>query len=199
MSKSFAMAGSRVGWIVGPEDAIHHLANLAINTTYGVPGYIEDAAVFALGAGAALEGAVCAPFHRQRNLARALVERQALVKSVPADGAMYLLLDIHATGLSGIAFAKALLEAERIAVMPGESLGAAAAGHVRLALTVDADRPGRCPDPASRFRALPRGLTTATTTGRANAGVGNTFAKAAVAEWAAPASRAARIAARPVA
>ncbi len=137
MSKSFAMTGSRVGWIVGPEEVIFHLSNLAIHTTYGVPGYIQDAAVFALGAGAALEGAVCAPFHRRRDLARTLLARQNLVKSIPAEGAMYVLLDIRATGLSGIAFATALLEAERIAVMPGESFGAAAAGYVRVALTVD--------------------------------------------------------------
>lgn len=52
---------------------------------------------------------------------------------------MYMLLDIRATGLSGIDFAKSLLDAERIAVMPGESFGQAAAGHVRLALTTDDD------------------------------------------------------------
>jgi arginine:pyruvate transaminase len=52
---------------------------------------------------------------------------------------MYVLLDIRATGLSGIDFATALREAERIAVMPGESFGAAAAAHVRVALTVDGD------------------------------------------------------------
>ncbi len=50
---------------------------------------------------------------------------------------MYLMLDIRATGLSGQDFALRLLDAERIAVMPGESFGQAAAGHVRVALTVD--------------------------------------------------------------
>jgi arginine:pyruvate transaminase len=53
---------------------------------------------------------------------------------------MYAMLDIRATGLTGEAFAEALLDAERIAVMPGESFGAAAAGHVRVAMTLpDAD------------------------------------------------------------
>ena len=46
------------------------------------------------------------------------------------------MLDIRATGLSGIDFAEALLERHMIAVMPGESFGAAAAGHIRVALTV---------------------------------------------------------------
>ena len=39
--------------------------------------------------------------------------------------------------MSGEAFAYALLEAHHIAVMPGESFGAAAAGHLRVAMTVD--------------------------------------------------------------
>ncbi|EPX86448.1 Aspartate/tyrosine/aromatic aminotransferase [Rubellimicrobium thermophilum DSM 16684] len=49
---------------------------------------------------------------------------------------MYAMLDLRATGLSGIAFAERLLEAEHVAVMPGESFGRAAAGHVRVAMTV---------------------------------------------------------------
>ena len=49
---------------------------------------------------------------------------------------MYLMLDIRATGLSGQHFALRLLEEERIAVMPGESFGRAAAGHLRIALTL---------------------------------------------------------------
>jgi arginine:pyruvate transaminase len=52
---------------------------------------------------------------------------------------MYAMLDLRATGLSGEAFAWRLLEEERIAVMPGSSFGEAAAGHVRVAMTVPDD------------------------------------------------------------
>jgi arginine:pyruvate transaminase len=64
---------------------------------------------------------------------------QAVVCAVPAGGAMYVMLDVRATGLSGEAFAARLLDAERIAVMPGESFGSAAAGHLRVALTIPDD------------------------------------------------------------
>jgi len=50
---------------------------------------------------------------------------------------MYMMLDITATGLSGEAFAYSLLEHHKIAVMPGESFGAAAAGHIRVAMTIE--------------------------------------------------------------
>ena len=39
--------------------------------------------------------------------------------------------------MTGIEFAEALLDEHLVAVMPGESFGKAAAGHVRVALTVD--------------------------------------------------------------
>ena len=140
MSKSFAMTGSRIGWLVGPEDAIAAAIDLATNTTYGVPGYIQDAALWALTQSGDLEARIAAPFARRRARALNILARQNVVRALPPQGAMYLMLDIRATGLSGEAFANQLLDDERIAVMPGESFGQAAAGHIRVAMTL--------PDPA---------------------------------------------------
>lgn len=137
MSKSHAMTGSRCGWLIGPQDVIAHLITFATHTTYGVPGFIQDAATFALEQGAAFEEEVGAPFARRRALARNILAEQNTVGLIPSGGAMYLMLDIRATGLSGDDFADALLEAHHIAVMPGESFGQAAAGHVRVAMTIE--------------------------------------------------------------
>ncbi len=136
MSKSHAMTGSRVGWICGPEDAIAQLIDLATNTTYGVAGFVQDAAHFALNQGVQAEEAVAAPFRRRRALTMQVLEGQDVIRAVPAQGAMYVMLDIRATGMDGESFANALLDAEHIAVMPGESFGIAAAGHIRVAMTV---------------------------------------------------------------
>lgn len=139
MSKGHAMTGSRLGWVIGPEEVVDAVTTLATNSTYGVVPFIQDGALFALGLGAAFEEAVAAPFRRRRDIAIAALAGSNAVRLVPPQGAMYLMLDIRATGLSGNAFAEALLEKERIAVMPGESFGAAAAGHVRVALTIADD------------------------------------------------------------
>ena len=82
---------------------------------------------------------MAAPFLRRRALALDLLERQNIVRVQPPQGAMYLMLDIRATGMTGEDFAMALLEQHGIAVMPGESFGAAAAGHLRVAMTVADD------------------------------------------------------------
>ncbi len=139
LSKSHAMTGSRIGWVCGPEDMIAHLGDLATNTTYGVPGYIQEAALFALQAGSALEAKVAAPFKRRRELTLKALGKQNVLRPVHPDGAMYVMLDIRATGMSGEEFGNALLDAEHIAVMPGESFGQAAAGHIRIAMTAADD------------------------------------------------------------
>ena len=140
MSKSHAMTGSRAGWLVGPAEAIDRLIDLATATTYGVPGYIQDGALFALEQGPDLEEKIAEPFRRRRDLALGVIAGQNTVTAIPAQGAMYLMLDIRATGLSGRDFAEALLDEHLIAVMPGESFGRSAAGHIRVALTVADDR-----------------------------------------------------------
>ncbi|MDA9361824.1 pyridoxal phosphate-dependent aminotransferase [Ascidiaceihabitans sp.] len=137
MSKSHAMTGSRCGWVVGPAEVIESLINLATHTTYGVAGFIQDASEFALNQGPAFEEDIAAPFRRRRALGQEILEHQSTVGLIPAQGAMYMMLDIRATGMSGEAFAYALLEAHHIAVMPGESFGTAAAGHIRVAMTIE--------------------------------------------------------------
>jgi arginine:pyruvate transaminase len=139
LSKSHAMTGSRLGWLVGPEDAIEAAINLSTHTTYGVPGYIQDAGLFALQQGHEFEDRIGAPFRRRHRLVGDLLERRG-VHVVPSTAAMYLMVDIRPTGLSGEAFAHRLLDDHRIAVMPGESFGRAAAGHLRIALTIDDER-----------------------------------------------------------
>ena len=137
MSKSHAMTGSRLGWIVAPVPVAEAVTTLATSTTYGVPPFVQDAALFALRQGDAFEDRIAAPFRRRRQITLDRLTGAHRVRPIPAEGAMYVMLDIRATGLSGEAFALRLLEEERIAVMPGESFGRAAAGHVRIAMTVE--------------------------------------------------------------
>ena len=139
MSKSHAMTGSRIGWVVGPEDMIAHMIHLATNTTYGVAGFVQDAALFALGQGIELEQKISTPFARRRKISLDILRDFPKVKAVAPQGAMYLMLDIRATGLSGIEFANRLLDDHQIAVMPGESFGQSAAGHLRVAMTISDD------------------------------------------------------------
>ncbi len=137
LSKSHAMTGSRLGWIVGPEEAIGLLWDLSTVTNYGIPGFIQDAGVHALAMGPGYEARIAEPFRRRREITQRVLGAQNVVRAAPQRGGMYAMLDVRATGLSGEDFAWRLLEAERIAVMPGSSFGPVAFGHVRVAMTVE--------------------------------------------------------------
>jgi arginine:pyruvate transaminase len=54
----------------------------------------------------------------------------------PPQAGMFVMLSVDGLGLDGEAFALRLLDEERVAVMPGSAFGAAAAGMVRMSLTV---------------------------------------------------------------
>lgn len=136
LSKSHAMTGSRLGWMIAPEAVVAAAIDLSTNTTYGNPGFIQDAAIFALNQGPDFEERIAAPFRRRRELIAPALAGSNRVTIVPSGGGMFVMLDIRATGLSGEAFALRLLDEEGIAVMPGESFGTAAAGHVRVAMTI---------------------------------------------------------------
>jgi arginine:pyruvate transaminase len=136
LSKSHAMTGSRIGWVVGPKDAIDHAIKLSTHTTYGLPGYLQDAGVFALDKGPKFEASISAPFRRRHSALGGIFATRGMAV-VPSTATMYLMLDVRATGLSGDDFADRLLDTCLIAVMPGESFGQAAAGHIRVALTTD--------------------------------------------------------------
>jgi arginine:pyruvate transaminase len=136
LSKSHAMTGSRLGWVVGPAEVVARIGELATTTTYGIPGFIQDAGLYALTRAQAVEADIAARYRRRAQAALAAIGNEPGVRAVPPQGGMYLMLDIRETGLSGDEFAARLLGAECIAVMPGESFGKAAAGHLRVALTV---------------------------------------------------------------
>jgi len=139
LSKSHAMTGSRLGWVIAPEHMIEMINDLATNTTYGVAGFVQQAGLCALRLGPEFEAQIAAPFRRRRDIALNILRDFQDIGVVPPKGAMYMMLDLRKTGLSGEEFALRLLDERHIAVMPGESFGQAAAGHIRVALTIADD------------------------------------------------------------
>ena len=137
MSKAYAMTGCRIGWAVAPADVITHMVDLAGATTYGLPGFLQDAATFALTQLPSLETEIAERYRRRRDLALRALGNSPALRVVPPQGGMYIMLDVRGTGLDGIEFTRRLLHEELIGVMPGESFGHAAAGHIRIALTVE--------------------------------------------------------------
>lgn len=137
ISKSHAAPGFRSGWCVGPADFCAALLPLSETMLFGSQPFIADMTAAAVSAPSPVALGMVDRFKRRAGLIHALVDGKAgLWVNRPAAG-MFALIDISATGVSGEAFAMGLLEAQKVAVMPGESFGAALAGWIRLSLTQD--------------------------------------------------------------
>jgi arginine:pyruvate transaminase len=137
LSKTHAMTGWRAGWLVGPEALVAHAEHLAMCMLFGLPGFIQEAAVTALAGAAEAE-------QRGRDFCTARQQRFSaglrsipLLKPLDPQAGMFMLLDVSATGLSGGDFMRTLYASRRVSVMDGAAFGEATAHCVRACFAVD--------------------------------------------------------------
>ncbi|MBW0235995.1 pyridoxal phosphate-dependent aminotransferase [Pseudomonas sp. D1HM] len=138
LSKSHAMTGWRVGWVVAPQALAGHLENLALCMLYGSPDFIQDAAVVALEAELPELEAMRQAYRQRRDLVCESLSACPGLRALRPDGGMFVMVDIRETGLSAQAFADRLLDRHGVSVLAGEAFGPSAAGHIRLGLVLGA-------------------------------------------------------------
>lgn len=158
LSKSHAAPGFRAGWCAGPAGFIAQLLPLAETMLFGAQPFIADMAVQALSHDFAITTHM-----RHSYAARAAHVAQVLagvpgLRVHPPQAGMFVMLSVDGLGLDGEAFAMRLLAEERVAVMPGAAFGDAAAGMVRISLTVP---DATLADGAQRIAALARRMAAA--------------------------------------
>ncbi|HEY8598324.1 MAG TPA: aminotransferase class I/II-fold pyridoxal phosphate-dependent enzyme, partial [Thermomicrobiales bacterium] len=137
-SKTYAMTGWRLGYAIAPPDLIGALAAVqeALVSCAAAPS--QRAAEAALRGPQGCVTEMRAAYARRRDLVRAVLGPAGLLPTVP-QGAFYALVDLRGLGLTGDALARALLDEELVAVAPGETFGAGAAGMVRISLAAADD------------------------------------------------------------
>ena len=146
VAKTYAMTGWRVGWMVGPTDAIKAAANLQSHLSSNVSNISQRAALAALtGPQDAVEEMRLA-FDRRRKLIVEELNKIDGVNCPSPEGAFYVYPDV--TGLLGRAWggvtpttslelADLILEQAEVAVVPGEAFGPS--GYVRLSYALGED------------------------------------------------------------
>lgn len=134
LSKSHAMSGWRMGWVISPEEMAPHMENVMLCTTYGLPGFNQDGAFHALTQDLPELAAIKESYRRRRDrLHQRLNAIEGLSCHLPT-GAMFIMLDVRATGLSAQDYAFGLLRSQGVSLLPADTFGDSATGHVRLAL-----------------------------------------------------------------
>ncbi len=132
-SKTYAMTGWRIGYVVGNRDFIRQLS------LHQEPIVSSASTISQHGALAALRGpqdcvGEMVGAYRDR-LAQVLADLGAYdVPVVRPDGSFFVMADIRDTGLDSWAFAEHLLRTTGVGVVPGLAFGHEAEGFVRISL-----------------------------------------------------------------
>ncbi|HEK1689137.1 TPA: aminotransferase class I/II-fold pyridoxal phosphate-dependent enzyme [Pseudomonas putida] len=140
VSKSHAMSGWRVGWVVGPPALTTHLANLAMTMLFGLPEFVMQGACVALEHDLLAVRQMRESYRERRDLVCRALDNCPGVRAHRPAGGMFVMLDIRETGLSAQAFAQRLLTEEGVSLLPGDAFGPSAAGHVRMGLVLAAEQ-----------------------------------------------------------
>ncbi len=137
LSKSHAMTGWRLGWLIAPPALIEHVIRLTLCLLYSIPAFVQQAGIAAFTHALPELEMMANTYRRRRDIFCAELQHIPQITVHPPEGGMFLMVDIRATGLSGYAFAEALYATENISVLAGEAFGDSAAGHIRVSLTVE--------------------------------------------------------------
>ncbi|ASY61648.1 Aspartate aminotransferase [Sinorhizobium sojae CCBAU 05684] len=136
ISKSHAAPGFRSGWAVGPAEFTRRLLPVSETMLFGQQPFIADMTAHALTHEIDTARQMREAYGRRAGLIVDGLSHAPGIAVLPPEAGMFALIDVAGTGLSGDAFAWALLEEERVAVMPGSSFGRQAEDFLRVSLTV---------------------------------------------------------------
>ncbi len=153
-SKAFAMTGWRLGWLFAPPALAKAILKVVAFYTSCAPSVSQRAALAALRMGDAFVNQMHEEFQARCQLAYRRLQAMPGVAVNPVQGSFYIFPRLDAlAGGPAQAFCEALLERERVVVIPGESFGPSGAGCVRLACTVNRDKLSEALDRLERFLA----------------------------------------------
>ena len=130
VSKAFAMTGFRSGYACGPAELVEAMMKVHQYSMLCAPILSQEAAIEALARGEDSMKAMREQYQKRRDLVVRRFNAAGLKCHLPG-GAFYAFPSVAGTGLSEREFAYGLLDAEKVAVVPGTAFGESGAGFVR--------------------------------------------------------------------
>ncbi len=135
MSKSYSMAGWRIGFAVGNKTLIHALARLKSYLDYGVFQPLQIASIHALNSDDSCISEICEIYRRRRDKLIDGLNRIGW-KVNPPKATMFVWAEIpeQYKKMGSLEFSKFLIKEAKVAVSPGIGFGEYGEGYVRFAL-----------------------------------------------------------------
>jgi alanine-synthesizing transaminase len=141
MSKSYNMAGFRVGFAAGNHALVAALARVKSYLDYGLFGAVQVAAAAVLNGCDAFPAEVCAKYRRRRDaLVRDFGAAGWPIPSPAASMFAWAPIPDQLKHLGSLEFVRRLIEEAGVSVSPGIGFGPAGEGYVRIALVEDEAR-----------------------------------------------------------
>jgi arginine:pyruvate transaminase len=102
---------------------------------YGSPAFIQDGVMPALESDLPEVAALREAYRNRARMFSEILSEAPNCRVMRPEGGMFVLMDIRGTGVASTAFAHDLLMREHVAILPCDSFGPSAAGHLRISLT----------------------------------------------------------------
>lgn len=142
-SKTWAMTGWRVGWMVMPNWAVAPVERLIEFNTSGGQPFLQAACAKAVNEGEDWVKWMVARCKSGRDLVLDRLKGMNRVSVIPADASFYLMMRVEGLGKDGggaLDFCKRLVVEGRVGLAPGTAFGAGGEGYLRLCYAQSNDR-----------------------------------------------------------
>lgn len=137
-SKTYAMTGWRVGYLVGPREIVSHILRIQEPVTSCVNSVAQKAAVAALTGDQSCVAEMRTAYASRARLVTGILDRHDVPYARPS-GAFYTMVDITRSGLTDVDFVSRMITDKRVAVVPGSAFGPGSGSFVRVSLASSED------------------------------------------------------------
>ncbi len=123
-AKAYSMTGWRLGYLAGPLPIVKATSTIQSHSTSNVCTFAQYGAIAALEGSQDCVAEMVAAFTKRRQV---MFDRLTAIPGIicpKPTGAFYMFPNISATGMKSLEFSKALLDSEKVAVIPGIAFGA---------------------------------------------------------------------------
>lgn len=130
-SKSWAMTGWRLGWLISPDWFLPTTEKLIQFNTSGAPAFLQRGAVAALDDGEAFVADFVGRCARGKSIVTSRLAAMPRVREIPSDGAFYAMFEVDGVA-DTMAFCKQAVTQAHVGLAPGVAFGAGAETLIRL-------------------------------------------------------------------
>ena len=132
LSKTYAMTGWRIGYVVGSEKIIQAMPKIQEGIASCVSPFIQDAALEAIRSSGESVKFMQKEYSRKRHIVIEEINKIRGLEYKGSPGSFYAFVNIKGTGMTSQEFAEKLVVEEQVLVVPGSAFGAMGEGYVRI-------------------------------------------------------------------